>query len=491
METMGFLMECTQSLPDAEAIAARITGAIDDDDITEVEAVANVSHDDDDDGIKCDQNAVSSGCVIDLPYSVVHGGDVDKTMQPKTSVEVSATTPRSKFDLTLHNGTGLILRNKKDEAVHLPSSSVEQVLLFPKAEDCRAGAGGRKKGPSTRPGLIALITLKDSNEVAFRGKKLKNVCFQLPKSIIQLSGVKNDEDFELEENKEGIHSNEDETEANDVELQWVNLLGKAFGLSSEKIVLVSNPAYLTDDDREARAFADRYAFKSDETEGTSTTTAGMPYVKCYEGVNDGVLYPLEEGLLFFKPTKFIPRGSLHSITCGRGGGNSRYVDLVATLEGEDGEGGESVEFSNIAREEVRVLNDYIHKVLIKAMAKDVGNTDVVAGGDDDTDTNDREACATESDQDEGRGGSRKRSRRAASKDAREATKAQLRAIDKAGQNEVDEDDSSDGEDFLYAAAGESESESSDAGEETESEDEDDGSSDDENEEMPSKKTKKL
>jgi hypothetical protein len=164
---------------------------------------------------------------------------------------------------------------------------------------------------------------------------------------------------------------------------------------------------------------------------------------------------------------------------------------VATLEGEDGEGGESVEFSNIAREEVRVLNDYIHKVLIKAMAKDVGNTDVVAGGDDDTDTNDREACATESDQDEGRGGRRKRSRRAASKDAREATKAQLRAIDKAGQNEVDEDDSSDGEDFLYAAAGESESESSDAGEETESEDEDDGSSDDENEEMPSKKTKKL
>ena len=41
-------------------------------------------------------------------------------------------------------------------------------------------------------------------------------------------------------------------------------------------------------------------FTSFEPTGSSSTTAAMPFVRCYSGVQDGALYPLEAGLLFFK-----------------------------------------------------------------------------------------------------------------------------------------------------------------------------------------------
>ena len=43
-----------------------------------------------------------------------------------------------------------------------------------------------------------------------------------------------------------------------------------------------------------------------------------------------------------------------------------YVDMVIQLETE-----ESIEFTNISREQLGVLNDYIHKTLIPAMQTDV------------------------------------------------------------------------------------------------------------------------
>ena len=111
---------------------------------------------------------------------------------------------------------------------------------------------------------------------------------------------------------------------------------------------------------------------------------------CYHGVNDGVLYPLREGLLFFKPPRFIPRNELHSISCGRGGGgggsSSRYVDMNVTLNSSNGSDDDSggsgkksnsnsnstttAEFTNIQREENPGLNAYIHNVLIPAMKQD-------------------------------------------------------------------------------------------------------------------------
>lgn len=70
-----------------------------------------------------------------------------------------------------------------------------------------------------------------------------------------------------------------------------------------------------------------------------------------------------------RPPRFIPRSLLHSIACGRGSSSansSRYVDMVLQLNDES-----TVEFSNILREELAVLNDYIHNVLIPAMNDDV------------------------------------------------------------------------------------------------------------------------
>ncbi len=72
-----------------------------------------------------------------------------------------------------------------------------------------------------------------------------------------------------------------------------------------------------------------------------------------------------------RPPKFLPRSDLQSIACGRGSGgqsSSRYVDMV--LQQQDGD---VVEFTNIQREELAVLNDYIHQVLIPAMQGDVKN----------------------------------------------------------------------------------------------------------------------
>lgn len=91
----------------------------------------------------------------------------------------------------------------------------------------------------------------------------------------------------------------------------------------------------------------------------------VPFIQCYHGVNMGSLFPLKEGLLFFKPPLFLLRDDIHSIACGRGGsGSTRYVDLHVTLtnnkESNDDSGNNTVvEFSNIQREELGPLNNYI------------------------------------------------------------------------------------------------------------------------------------
>jgi hypothetical protein len=161
----------------------------------------------------------------------------------------------------------------------------------------------------------------------------------------------------------------------------------------------------------------RYIFHSTTLEGTtnsSSTTEGLPYVGCYKGFNDGALFPLREGLLFFKPPLFVHRSKLVSISCGRGsglgGGSSRYVDMIATLDDDDSDDDDDdvetnksatktkkkkkkkkkketiLEFTNINRDELPGLNDYIHKVLIPAMKSDCDNVVDDVTGDNDKNT---------------------------------------------------------------------------------------------------------
>ena len=177
----------------------------------------------------------------------------------------------------------------------------------------------------------------------------------------------------------------------------------------------------------------------------------MPFVSCYLGVNDGVLYPLEEGLLFYKPPKFLPRSNLHSIACGRGGGggdsSSRYVDMVVQCS-KDNET-ETVEFTNIQREENTVLNSYIHDVLVPAMTKDASGNK--KGDDSSTEDSDQVVAEAMAEDDE--------------------------TEDENTEEQDDSDDDDSDEDFYdYAPNEGSDNEDGDSSDE---EDEDDYGSDDE------------
>jgi hypothetical protein len=54
-----------------------------------------------------------------------------------------------------------------------------------------------------------------------------------------------------------------------------------------------------------------------------------PFLRCYRGTQEGVIYPLENGVLFIKPSLFIAAEDIAQISAGRGGasGNTRYIDL--------------------------------------------------------------------------------------------------------------------------------------------------------------------
>jgi hypothetical protein len=58
------------------------------------------------------------------------------------------------------------------------------------------------------------------------------------------------------------------------------------------------------------------------------TSTGGSFMRCYKGVQEGALFPLAEGILFFKPALFVPSKDVGSIEAGRGGSAvTRYIDL--------------------------------------------------------------------------------------------------------------------------------------------------------------------
>ena len=183
-------------------------------------------------------------------------------------------------------------------------------------------------------------------------------------------------------------------------------------------------------------------------------------------------------MYYFRPPLFIHRSKLHSIAVGRGGG-SRYIDLHATLDDSAGDKTE-IEFTNIDREEMTVLNSYIHDTLVKAMAKDVKEGDNEKDGDeneeanlhnstDDEDEDDADDDAfqmgtsqSDDDEDDSEGNvkeegslsetsqpSRKRSRRQAATDSRKATKYDLEntSNNPTDENNSDSDEDDDDDDY--------------------------------------------
>jgi hypothetical protein len=164
--------------------------------------------------------------------------------------EISLVTPRAgKFQLAVHQ-KGLVAIKSNNEAIQMviPQGCVTHILLFPKPED-----------------------FKVTGPVIFQNKPVSQICIQLP----------------WEKTQGALGPSNETSLTEDATSSWLQLLTQSLG-SSQTVV-----------SRVVRQKGGN-SFSSFQMADTSTTTAGMPFVKCYHGVQDGVLYPLEEGLLFFK-----------------------------------------------------------------------------------------------------------------------------------------------------------------------------------------------
>jgi hypothetical protein len=404
MATANFLLDATSTLPNAESLSARLLGS--------------TTTNEEDEKINGVATAVSADATIAF-------ADFGCALAPECSV--SMTQPRGKFTMTVHEN-GIHFVNSKNQVVSILPDSVEYLVMFPKPEDCRATTSKPSGGD-----MVLLTTFaKNDSVVSFNDKALPQVCFQMAKEP----------------------PSHDET-------TWLDLLWTSLSLEKHQVAIVANPKF-----NSTRTRNGVYSFKSHDEGTTSSTTAGMPYVQCYHGVKDGVLFPMEQGLLFFKyvvsnivfcshgisslslshslththslphnvyrPPMFLHRSTLHSIACGRGSGaSSRYVDLSVVLDNET----RMELFTNIHRDEMVHLNDYIHTILIPAMKRD-------AQPEQEQQQQQRQVNAQQGETDDAATslGKRKRVQRKASQEARQATRAHMERTQEEQEDSEDKDD---------------------------------------------------
>jgi len=338
MDVASFLLTCTAALPNAEEISAQLMGGGDGDD-------GSAEAEDTESGAAAAGTTKKDESTNDTASN--NNGTLDVLGEPiaSFSAQVSCINPRGRFLLSLHNN-GLSLTNpkKEEEQITVTQDAVQNMIWFRKPEDYKSLKQIKEGKPI--PGHMVLLCLEDG--ISFRNKALKQICFQLPSYPAPSA-----------ESTEDDHNEED----------WYN------GFS----LLLSKPSSITrvlaKMDTQSTNNAKRgggYMFQAGEgaTGNTSSTTEGLPFVGCNRGFNNGALFPLREGLLFFKPPLFVPRSKLASISCGRGSGQSRFVDMVVQLDDESSDGDSTLEFTNIDRDELQGLNGYIHNVLIPAMKID-------------------------------------------------------------------------------------------------------------------------
>lgn len=189
-----------------------------------------------------------------------------------TPLETSLLNPRGgKCSIQLYDNGYLVATSLKTPSVQLivPALGVSHLILFAKAEDYKLT--NAKKLPNAH--LVLLKLHKDAN-VSFQSKPVPDqICFSL-------SWVK------------GIGPtgpSESTTGWQEATRSWRQLLEQCLGGPH-------NPNLISCQVQSGPSSP----FLSHSTPDQSTTTGGMPFVKCYHGVQDGVLYPMEEGLLFYK-----------------------------------------------------------------------------------------------------------------------------------------------------------------------------------------------
>jgi len=233
-----------------------------------------------------------------------------------THPNLQLITPRGRFSMAVHD-KGLFFSNAKAETFSVPHDSVSNVVAFNKPDLYQ-------KDPSKVKSKLMLLALSAATPVLFKNKALQQgICIQCE--------VKDTVDYG--DGKCGP--------ATEVLFEAVE------GAVGKKAAWPNSALYKSQN--------------------------GLNFVQCYNRVNEGFLFPMVEGLLFFKPPMYLPRSRLVSIACGRGGSGgqaTQYVDAVVVVENEVGEGEETIEFTNIRRDELGNLNSYISDVLTPAMQKD-------------------------------------------------------------------------------------------------------------------------
>mgnify|MGYP003335532145 CR=1 FL=1 len=192
------------------------------------------------------------------------------------------------------------------------------------------GSGRGSSLSSPLPLLTVLLRLSFEINIPKQKSSTRQLCFLLPSE--KKSGLPIGPSLVKGSN---IKSDKNPTE------DWGQVLRQALGEGGENEALVVALVRPEINNCKGNSNNNHYCFKSYQPPNSSSTTAGMPFVNCYLGVNDGALYPLKEGLLFYKPPRFLPRSQLISIACGRGGGggdsSSRYVDMVIQCENDENE----------------------------------------------------------------------------------------------------------------------------------------------------------
>jgi hypothetical protein len=175
---------------------------------------------------------------------------------------------------------GIVLTDPRDKDARIPISKarIKRFLLFRRPDDYRSmkqpsGGGG---GKGALPGHVVLICLGGGKNnpvrkmIEFKGKPMTQVCFQLP----SYGGSSPTE----EEWRDGLVA---------------ALLAREDGAIRIRLAM------------EADCVAGADAFRlADEDRGTMTT-GGMLFASCYRGFHNGALFPLREGLLFFRPPLFV------------------------------------------------------------------------------------------------------------------------------------------------------------------------------------------
>ena len=271
VDTASFLLQCTSTLPNAEEISAQLLGGgqVDDEETDEAEEKKDDA-----------EEQTSTNLVLQSPPLLPF---TDPNLQP-LQIEVSCTQPRGKFFLQLHR-QGIVLANPKkaEEQLIIPASCVENVIWFRKEEEYKKLKQQQASGKGSKSlvvgGHMVLVCFKmgeNEEKVMFRNKELSQACFLLPTYLI--------EGYDACEKKQFT------------EKEWWSGFNTALGSDNGNMIRVHAKM-----DRPSAAMSDdSFTFQSEGASGSSTTTEGMPYVGCYHGLNDGALYPLRDGLLFFK-----------------------------------------------------------------------------------------------------------------------------------------------------------------------------------------------